>query len=437
VLSSGQIENIYVNKKTLSNYHTQQKLGTSKRSKAEARKQDMANSRMATATAAKQWFKDHRVVTSESNSFGHVKIRVEWGSSPESGLAARGPNQTHVLDLAKSYSQFGVIMEGDIVILIWAEDLTAAGLQRHDLRLLPYLHLAEAPVLMSVIVGDHRILALQMLRKAKPNNPDYKFVEVTLVICSKSPANKLMALTYGTLDNQVKSIRRKADGWDCICQIHRQYLDLKETYGEDWKSNSTAKEIWKAYKKTIDSTMAGFKETSRGNFFTIANNYGELWQNISKVFVISREQMSTTKKGKESKVPKKDLGYGWLCHMSEIPYEVLVSWTAQILSEELTTSQFMKRCKTWKHHVKVQKATVAWYNLEYAPVPEVKSYTDLGALHPFFQDAEFFNSMLIRFPATGKYQVLPSNVAAIVKQKLSSSIAVLYVYDVSDVYLLF
>jgi hypothetical protein len=106
------------------------------------------------------------VVTTESNSFGHITIRVEWGSSPESSMAARGPNQQHVLDLARSYSQFGVINEGDIVVLIWPEDLAEAKIDGHNLCLVPFLHSAEAPVLMSVIVGDHRILALQMLRNS-------------------------------------------------------------------------------------------------------------------------------------------------------------------------------------------------------------------------------------------------------------------------------
>ena len=393
----------------------------------EAKKQEMEEQRLNTSLAAREWFHAHRVITSESDAYGHIKILVDWAKSPQDDMAARKHIESHVNDLARSYVQFGVHIDGEIVILIFVEDIKAANLDPQDLVLKPFFNSSVAPVLMQTIAGDNRILALQKLRKSKPNNEEYKYVVVTPVICSRSDHNKQMAMTFGGLDNLVRNIRQEATGWDSICQIHRKIETLREQYGKDFKSNPTAKAAFKAYKLTCDTTMSTFSTASIGSFFTIANTFGQLWINISTIFLKDRTAVPITKRGKASKVKKKPLGYGWLCHMYEIPEEQLVSWTAEILAGELSTGDFQKRCQTWKLHVKLQKLTVEWYQMEFDDDDDdVQTYKDLGVKFPFFQDAEFFNQMLIRFPKTGRLQTLPSEIAMIVRKKILASPAVLF-----------
>ena len=387
----------------------------------------MEEQRLNTSLAAREWFHAHRVITSESDAYGHIKILVDWAKSPQDDMAARKHDEAHVDDLARSYVQFGVHIDGEIVILIFTEDVKAAKLDPQDLRVKPFFNSPAAPVLMQTIAGDHRILALQKLRKSKPNNENYKFVDVTPVICSRSDHNKQMAMTFGGLDNLVRNIRQEATGWDSICQIHRKIETLREQYGKDFKLNPVAKAAFKAYKLTCDTTMSTFSPASIGSFFTIANTFGQLWINISTIFLKDRTDVPTTKKGKASKVKKKPLGYGWLCHMYDIPEEQLVSWTAEILAGELSTGDFQKRCHTWKLHVKLQKLTVDWYQMEFEDdADDVQTYNDLGDKFPFFKDAEFFNQMLIRFPKTGRLQTLPNEIAMIVRKKILASPAVLY-----------
>lgn len=427
VLSQGENQKIYINKKHHTNFQPYHNTGTSKKSKMQARQEQIEQSRLATAQAARKWFRDHRVITQECDSYGHVKIRTEWASSPDSSMAARQPDPSHVRDIAQSYVKFGVQDDGTIVIVVFAEDIDSAGLNRNNFLLRQFHETDSLPVPMHTIVGDHRIQALQALRKAKPNNESYKFVEVTLVICSKSAHNKQMALTYGTLDNQVQSLRKKAEAWDCICQVHRQILDLRAEYGVNWKNNTTAKDKWRAYKMSCNATMCDFKTSSLGNFFTIANTFGELWNNIAKVFINDREATSITKKGKESSVKKKALGYGWLCHMADIPNDELCAWTSEILAGDMSTKDFKNRCLTWKQHVKVQKTVIAWYNMEYVDEAseEIKSYHELGERFPFLLDPDFFHSMLMRFPTKGKIQVLPDEVARLIRDKMKTTTAVL------------
>ena len=110
-----------------------------------------------------------------------------------------------------------------------------------------------------------------------------------------------MALTYGTMENTVESIRRKADSWDYIWQIHRYMEPLHAKYGDRMYANAESKKLLTDYRQKTKITMQGFTANTLGNFFVIANTWGQLWINISKIFFQDRENVPKTAKGKESK----------------------------------------------------------------------------------------------------------------------------------------
>jgi hypothetical protein len=181
------------------------------------------------------------------------------------------------------------------------------------------------------------------------------------------------------------------------------------------------------YKKICRATMTGYTSATLGNFFTIANTWGQLWLNLSTVMIRDRSKTALTAKGKKSKAKNtKKLGHSWLCDMSKIPKKLLIDWSRQVVLEEILPAEFKARCQTWKKHFKVQGFIVSWYNIEYQDEDDqqVDNYTELAKKFPFLQDEAFFEQMLMHYPTSGKVEVLPSGIANVLRQKIQGTTAV-------------
>ena len=373
----------------------------------------------------RDWFHHNRLITSESDQFGCIKVRTEWVRSPPTDVAARQLNWDHVKQLARSFGYSGVFVDGKVVLLIFKEDVEKCGLDTKDLLFEPLHNQSAHPVPMYAIVGDHRSAALRMLRSTKPRNPDFMFMKVMVVLCNDTPRNRLMALTYGTMENTVESIRRKADSWDYIWQIHRFMEPLHAKYGDRMYQNAEGKKMLTDYRQKSKITMQGFTANTLGNFFVIANTWGPLWINISKIFLQDRENVPKTAKGKESKAKTaKKLGHGWLCHMSGIPEDDLVSWTARILTGEMTTSQFLSSCQAFKNNLKAQNLIVDWYR--HTQQQDVGSFSELAKMYPFLKDVNFFEELMRHWPNKGKIATLPTGCADLLIRKMQSTIQVFF-----------
>jgi hypothetical protein len=384
-------------------------------------------SNLGTAEEAMKWWKDHTIVTSESDGRGFIEICPEWIDLPEADMAARDINDTHVNDLAKSYMKVGVgHLRGQVKILFFHHEVVQANLNPLDLRLAPFLESRRKPCKMYAIVGAHRSTALQKLRQQKPNNVKFARLKVEAALAHDSNDTRLKALTFGTLENTIQSVRLEADSWDYIAQIHRYYDSLKQKYGNRFPDHPDCSAKLSAYKKTCRATMTGYTSATLGNFFTIANTWGDLWINISTVMIRDRNKTTLTSTGKKSKAKAtKKLGHSWLCDMSKIPEEQLVAWSRDVVREEILPAEFKQRCNTWKKHIKVQTFVVDWYNIEYqGEEDEIESYSELAEKYPFLQDEAFFEQMMMHYPSSGKVEVLPSGIADLLLQKIERTTAV-------------
>ena len=376
-----------------------------------------------------KWWKDHIIVTPETDGSGFIEILPEWIDLPDSDMAAREVNDTHVKDLVESYSRIGVAqLEGQVKILFFHHHLVAAGLNPQELRLKPYLESGVKPCKMVAVVGAHRSRAIQKLRLLKPNNIKYKRLKVQAAVCHDSDHSRLKALTFGTLENTIQAVRLKADAWDYIAQIHRYYDSLKQKFEDRFPDHTDCADALTAYKKTVRATMKGFTQATLGNFFAIANTWGKLWKNISTVMINDRNKVNLTGTGKKSKAKTtKKLGHSWLCDMSKIPEDQLIAWSDEVVREEITPAEFKARCNMWKKHIKVQDFVVDWYNIEYQDdrdFEEVDTYSELAEKYPFLQDEDFFEQMLMHYPTSGKVEILPSGIADVLRQKIRGTTAV-------------
>ena len=387
--------------------------------------QELLESQLTMTKETKDWFHHNRLVTAESDQFGCIQVRTEWVQSPPTDIAARQLSQDHVKQLAQSFAQSGVFVDGKVTLLIFKEDVVASGLDTKDMLFEPFLNQSSSPVPMYAIVGDHRSAAMRMLRATKPRNPDFLSMQVQVVLCNNTPRNRLMALTYGTMENTVESIRKKADSWDYIWQIHRFMEPLHAKYGDRMYQNTESKKILTDYRQKTRITMQGFTANTLGNFFVIANTWGPLWINISKIFLQDRENVPKTAKGKDSKAKTtKKLGHGWLCHMSGIPEDDLVSWTSLILTGEMTTSEFLASCQSFKNNLKAQNLIVEWYR--HTQEQEVRSFSQLAKMYPFLKDVNFFEELMRHWPNKGKIATLPSGCADLLIRKMRSTVQVFF-----------
>ena len=385
--------------------------------------QEQLESQLSMTRETKDWFHHNRLVTSESDQFGCIQVRTEWVKSPPLDIAARQLSQEHVKQLAQSFAHSGVFVDGKVTLLIFKEDAVGSGLDPKEILFASYLNSSVAPVPMYAIVGDHRSAAMRLLRATKPRNPDFMYMKVQVVLCNNTPRNRLMALTYGTMENTVESIRKKADSWDYIWQIHRYMEPLHAKYGDRMYANAESKKLLSDYRQKTKITMQGFTANTLGNFFVIANTWGQLWINISKIFLQDRENVPKTAKGKESKAKTaKKLGHGWLCHMSGIPEDDLISWTAQILTGDMTTSDFLASCQSFKNNLKAQNLIVDWYMQTTGQ--EVRSFSELARMYPFLTDVNFFEELMRHWPNKGKIATLPTGCADLLIRKMKSTVQV-------------
>jgi hypothetical protein len=418
---------LYKQKKTIKK-STPNKTGSRKRTKKEIAALEDQESNLATSEEAMKWWKDHTIITVESNGRGYIEVNPDWIDMPLADMAARDVNADHVNDLAHSYVRSGVDqLEGQVKILLFHHEVREAGLNPSDLRLKTFLNSGKKPCPMYAVVGGHRSSALQKVKQQKPNNPKYARLWVEIGIDHDSYDCRMKALAFGTLENTIQSVRLEADAWDYIAQIHRYYDSLKQQYGTRYPDHQDCARKMSDYKKTCRATMTGYTSATLGNFFTIANNWDKLWINLSTVMIRDRNKTNLTKGGKKSKAKgTKKLGHSWLCDMSRIPQKLLLQWSNEVVLEDILPAEFKLRCQTWKKHFKVQGFIVSWYNIEYQDndEEEVDNYTQLAQKFPFLQDEAFFEQMMMHYPPSGKIEVLPSGIADVLRQKIVGTTAV-------------
>ena len=130
-------------------------------SKKQSRKEQAEMNARVRSNTCKMWFETSRTtgVSGLTVTFGLVEVPVEYLSHPAGDIADRKRNAPHVKVIEKSMTVHG-IMKTDVVVLIWLEDILAAGLDPKNIVFAP-LNLInnKPPVPMYVIAGDHTALA--------------------------------------------------------------------------------------------------------------------------------------------------------------------------------------------------------------------------------------------------------------------------------------
>ena len=381
-------------------------------------------SRMLSAQAA-AWLDRSKTVTSTSTKFGLTKIRTSWGISPTEDMAARRKDEHHVVVIAESLNIHGV-QQHNVIILIFTKDIIYhPTLSLDNLDFTPFLGDEKAPVPMYTIAGDHTCGAMQMLHKAKPQNPKWLYMYVTIAVTDDTPENRRLAQIAGDLDNKVGNIKQEMTTFDYIDQIHRTYINLIKKYGDPSVPNNL-KNINKdlgRYKADCNITMGDRNRiavATLGTFFQIAKRTGEVWTLIERIFKDHREALYASSRGR-TVTPKDHLGHSYFTDMANIPDAMLIKWLQSVVDQKMSVSQFKAKCAKYKKILVLQKAIIIWYAAEYHQ--EFDTYDELVKVHPFLATSEFVSQVIGVFNPTKKDPKIPMSIAKIIVQKIEQTSA--------------
>lgn len=371
---------------------------------------------------AKQWLEERKTVTMSSSQFGLTQLRCIWLDSPPPDMAARLLDKGHVVYVAGSLNLHG-IQQNNVMVLIFKEDIIAhPTLSLDNLDFTPFLDCDQAPVPMYVIAGDHTTHAVQMLHKAKPLNPTWTHMWVTLVLSDNTPEDRRMAQITGEMDNKIGSIKQEMSPLDYINQIHRTYMNLISKYG-DPSVAANAKKINKdmqTYKNQCKVTMGAPKiiaEATLGTYFQIAKRTGEVWDLIEQVFTKHKANLRASSRGREI-TAKDHLGHSYFTDMASVDEALLVHWLQRIVDGNITVSDFKRKCGNFNKILKLQKCILTWYRAEYHA--NYDDYDTLVEKHPFLATKGFVSQVIGSFHPSKKNQTIPQSIADIIKARIES-----------------
>ena len=379
-------------------------------------------SRTLSAQAA-AWLARSKTVTSTSTKFGLTKIRTSWGISPTEDMAARRKDEHHVVVIAESLNIHGV-QQHNVIILIFTQDIiNHPKLSLDNLDFTPFLDDEKAPVPMYTIAGDHTCGAMQMLHEAKPQNPKWLYMYVTIAVTDDTPENRRLAQIAGDLDNKVGNIKQEMTTFDYIEQIHRTYMNLIKKFG-DPSVPANLKNINKdlaRYKADCTITMGDrnrIATATLGTFFQIAKRTGKVWTLIERIFTEHRQALYASSRGR-TLTPKDHLGHSYFTDMANIPDAMLIKWLQSVVDQKMTVSQFKAKCSKYKKILVLQKAILVWYAAEYHQ--DFDNYDELVEVHPFLATSEFVSQVIGVFNPTKKDPKIPMSIVKIIVQKIEQT----------------
>ena len=344
-------------------------------SKKQSRKEQAEmNARVRSATC-KMWFETSRTtgVSGLTVTFGLVEVPVEYLSHPAVDIADRKRNAPHVKVIEKSMTVHG-IMKTDVVVLIWLEDILAAGLDPKNIVFAP-LNLInnKPPVPMYVIAGDHTALAAKNMHIRHPRNKQFSTISVSLLVSAKNEETKALAKLYGGLDNKIKDTKRTKGTWEYVEEMHNHFTGTRF----EQMDKEAKKKWWEDFLLKTAAPLA-----SVNSWKVVAQRKGELWENINAIMTGNATNL---------KPPKNTTFFNG---MSGIPDRFLIQWSKRVVDGEMLPREFQIRCLKYKKQLSCQQKMLAYVNILLASRSDLqcKDYNDLCTYYPFFKDGQWFNS---------------------------------------------
>jgi hypothetical protein len=273
---------------------------------------------------------------------GKIKVRAIWIEDPEECIISRDKDEMHVLQMMSSIAENGLV-NPNMVILMWLpEDSDAAA--QYPLGSVNFdLAQDKPPCPLYAVIGMHTTTAVQRLHERYPDNEDFKFLEVPLIVCARNTVNIQNALYLGTLDNTLQSLHKDMNQWDCVKQMRRTYEYLNNKYEND---KQKFKKAWSDYTDSCKESMP-YKGGSFLTFTSVCQQKSAVFKLIHSIF---SGQVKTNKKIKQN-TPNAMTHFQ---HMGNISTENLTKWLGRVIEGDWNTKLFDDRCLNYKLEIHIK-----------------------------------------------------------------------------------
>ena len=352
---------------------------TGKISKKRSKKQIQVQAEKEKNLAAVDWFEENVIKQGSNMRYdGTFEIMVRWCDHPEVLMEARGRKLAAAEKVSKNMQEKGVL-NPKVVILIWEEELTAAGLDKEDIILV--LEGDKPSCKFYAIVGDHTVGAMVLNLDLKPNSVEYASVWARIVVCPKTEQNMQHVLNYGNLDNMVQNSGTVTTIWDVTKSVHYKLATIDRQRINQQQKNVMKTEIRDDYKAS-----SSFRNTTLCTAFALAARKGEVWNCVERIY----EEGAKKSSGKKKKNSEQSIHH--FAQMSAIPEKTLCAWLHNVLEGNLTSQQFLSRCKLYKKTVSVQNKILSHVNV--VMEQDFQRYKDLIKKYPGMQDKQWNKRMV-------------------------------------------
>jgi hypothetical protein len=369
------------------------------------------------SSEVKEWLTAHETRTVASNEWGDTALPVKWLVSPDKDIAARSLNERHVQYVVDSLQKYGIQVHR-VKVLMWADELTALGIDLRNIDFSNYNPAGPAPVKMQVIAGDHTIAAIKRMCVMRPANPLWKSFLVRIVVAEMNDFNKRFVQAVGSIDNKVAEVSKGATTWDNISQIHHK----KEAIDQDPNMSAEDKKTaFAAYRVTCQTTMGGPGGNaikSLGNLFAIAKVKGPLWKNISTIFQMDAAGTLSKSDRKVNKGTIKPLNQGPFCHMANLPENDLIRWTQKVIDNEWAPSEFKNRCLAVKKVHKLQDYILNHLKMRFQE--SFRSFVEAAQKYEFLTDKQWISNLLPAFNPKRNDVHLPQSIATSLESRIKA-----------------
>jgi hypothetical protein len=273
---------------------------------------------------------------------------------------AREIDDTHVTELASSFSKTGTVNPDSIVIIM--SNRVKKLIENDELiRWSEVLSLAsDKRVPLYMIGGNHTLRTLNRLQEEWPRSPTWRVLSAKVIVCNDNEANRRLFRVYSNLLN-AKHVQKSTTWNQCAIQMHNTGVGEVESMQRQFKGDPaqrafcaakatpsmlTQESIQIIQKDLVDTTVFGAPSVTA--YWGLAKRGGEMWDLLLKLMTKSTTPMTEgvgkAKKGKTFKVP----GYNVYSQMGDIPDAALLPMLRNFAGGVISDKAFTKGCIIYK-----------------------------------------------------------------------------------------
>ena len=287
---------------------------------------------------------------------GGIDVPPDSVASPHAKIRSRQSDDAHVVQIKESLIHYGlqrhlfkiqaVIQDNHLRQLAEAEKLTIPVLMNR---------IAEDAVILYIVCGDHRQLALKAAAVECPRNINFKKIPISklFIFPKNSPFDNIIR-AYGDVDNRISSIHKEVATADLLDLIRANLNDMIEADRTKPREKCIAS-LKVTWAEMLQRDKRGSR-TNLGMYVDMACRPDEQYELLSKIM---RGGIKTSS-GKTSSAVRQT---AWFCQsITNISADVILEFLKDVAEGNSTTAQFTVECRKHRARMEVEERIIETLN---------------------------------------------------------------------------